>query len=237
VQPPSVQDPSKRGRFPERVPEALILDFDGTLVDTETPALESVVRIWDAHGATLPMDWWLEGMGTDRKGSWIEELERVIGRPLDRVAVMEQRRMVKDEVTDLNPLLPGVVELLDEARRLGVALAVASSSAHDWVDRHLTRLGVFDRFDTICCRDDVGGVAKPSPDVYLLALERLGISAATSAAIEDSPHGMAAARAAGLRCGVVPNPLVRELDFTGAHVVLDDLAELAPAQLLALLAT
>jgi putative hydrolase of the HAD superfamily len=217
--------------------DALVFDFDGTMVDTETPALESVMRIWREHDAELSMDWWLEGMGTNREGSWITELERAIGRPLDHDRLMEQRRRVKDQVTDGNPLLPGVLALLDEADRMGIGLAVASSSAHDWVDRHLQRLGVFDRFAAVCCRDDVGGVAKPSPDVYLLALARLGVQPSRAAAIEDSPHGMAAALAAGLRCGVVPNPLVRALDFEGAHVLLHDLTDMAPAQLLGRLAT
>ena len=63
---------------------ALILDFDGTVLDTETPACESTAQIWAGYGLELPMDWWLEGMGTDRKSTWVEELETRVGRRLDR---------------------------------------------------------------------------------------------------------------------------------------------------------
>jgi putative hydrolase of the HAD superfamily len=212
---------------------ALVLDFDGSLMDTETPAYESVRTLWATYDQDLPMDWWLAGMGTDRKMSWVEELERRVGEPLDRVTLMEQRKAAKDAITDESPLLPGVVELLDAADRGGIALAIASSSPHEWVDRHLHRVGVFDRFVTVSCRDDVGGVSKPSPDVYLHALECLGVAASFAAALEDSPNGLAAANAAGLRTAAIPSPLVRSLDFSGAHLILNHLTDISAEDLLA----
>ena len=89
---------------------AQILDFDGTILDTETPACESTAQIWADYGVDLPMDWWLAGMGTDRKSSWVQELEKRIGQVLDQDLVMEARQQIKNEMTEDQPVLPGVTE-------------------------------------------------------------------------------------------------------------------------------
>ena len=216
-------------------PSAVIFDFDGTIVDTETPAHLSMVRTWEAHGLELDQEWWLEGLGTARP-SWVEALEDQLGRALDRADVMDQRRSWKDELTDRQPVLPGVAELIRWADAQGLGLAVASSSEHEWVDRHLERVGLVHHFDHVVCRDDVGGRAKPAPDVFLRATELLGIGATKTGVVEDSPHGLAAATAAGLRAVVVPNPLVRHLEFPDAAVALERLDAHPPVELLKLLA-
>ena len=194
---------------------ALIFDFDGTIVDTETPAHRSTVEIWDAHGVELDFEWWISGLGTDRSHSWVDELERRTGRRLDHEALLTERRRIKDEITDQQPVLAGVVELIAAARARGVPLAIGSSSEHEWVDRHLDRVDLSRHFDHVVCRDDVGGRAKPAPDVYHRAVELLGVSAADVVVVEDSLNGLRAAVAAGLRCVVVPNLLTTHLEFPG----------------------
>jgi putative hydrolase of the HAD superfamily len=82
------------------------------------------------------------------------------------------------------------------------------------------------------CRDDVGEVAKPAPDVFLHALKLLGVEATAAAVVEDSPNGLKAALAAGIRTVVVPNPLVTSLDFSGAYARLETLDEMPPDALL-----
>ena len=163
---------------------ALILDFDGTIIDTESPAYESTETIWARHGIDFPMDWWLQGMGTDRKSTWVKELENRLGRAIDHDQIMEERQRIKNEMTLSQPVLPGVVKLLDAADRRNIKLAVGSSSPHSWVDQHLKRVGLYERFSHVVCRDDVGGVSKPAPDVFLRALELLGVSAGSAAVIE-----------------------------------------------------
>ena len=111
-------------------------------------------------------------------------------------------------------------------------MAVGSSSPHRWVDRHLKRVGLYERFSHVVCRDDVGGVSKPAPDVFVQALGLLGVNADSGAVIEDSPNGLKAALAAGLRTVVVPNPLVKHLDFSGAFARYEALDDLPPDQLL-----
>ncbi len=211
---------------------ALIFDFDGTIVDTESPAHASTVSVWEAHGEELDLDWWIAGLGTDRKYAWVGELESRIGRAVDRDRVLEERRRIKDEITDRQPILPGVRELIGAASARRIPLAVGSSSPHEWVDRHLDRVGLAHHFDHVVCRDDVGGVAKPAPDVFLRAVELLGTSPAHTVVVEDSHNGVAAANAAGLRSLVVPNPLVQHLDFPGAFLRLDALDRRHPDELL-----
>ena len=215
--------------------QALILDFDGTILDTESPACESTAQIWADHGVELPMDWWLEGMGTNRKSSWVQELESRLGQVLDQDLVMQARQRIKDEMTEEQPILPGVTELLEAAKRRGISTAIGSSSPHEWVDPHLKRVGLYEKFSHVVCRDDVGGVAKPAPDVFLHALKLLGVDAGAAAVVEDSPNGLKAAMAAGLRTVVVPNPLVMSLDFSGAYARFKALDEIPPDTLLDLL--
>ena len=210
---------------------ALILDFDGTIIDTESPAYESTETIWARHGIDFP---WIaaSGMGTDRsKSTWVKELENRLGRAIDHDQIMEERQRIKNEMTLSQPVLPGVVKLLDAADRRNIKLAVGSSSPH-LADQHLKRVGLYERFSHVVCRDDVGGVSKPAPDVFLRALELLDVSAGSAAVIEDSPNGLKAALAAGIRTIVVPNPLVKSLDFSGAFAKYEGLDDLDPEQLL-----
>jgi HAD superfamily hydrolase (TIGR01509 family) len=113
------------------------------------------------------------------------------------------------------PPRPGIVALLDDARACGLKIGVASSSKHAWVDGHLARLGLSDRFDAITCADDVAR-AKPFPDLYVKACERLNVDVKEAVAIEDSPNGIAAARAAGVFVTTYPNTLTRYLDVSAA---------------------
>jgi len=211
---------------------ALIFDFDGTILDTETPAWASMVEVWKSFGLELPLDWWLKGMGTNRRDSWIDELERILAKPLNRHELMNKRQQTKDTLTDSKKPLPGVTDLIDAAESKGIQLAVASSSAHEWVDRHLKRLNLYERFEYVVCRDDVHGVSKPAPDVFLKALELLGSNCTSAVAIEDSPNGVQAATDAGLEVVAVPNPLVKKLDFSLATLRLEHLNDLNPNELL-----
>jgi len=128
------------------------------------------------------------------------------------------------------PALPGVVAALDEARRLGLRLGMASSSSRAWVSGHLTRLGLLDYFEVLRCAEDVEAV-KPDPALYRAALEGLGLAPHEAIAIEDSAHGVLAAKRAGLYCVAVPNVVTRGLDFSQADRVLKSLDEVPLAEL------
>jgi HAD superfamily hydrolase (TIGR01509 family) len=117
-----------------------------------------------------------------------------------------------------------VLQYIADAKRLGLKLAVASSSDRAWVERHLERLGLLKEFDCIKCAEDVEQV-KPNPDLYLAVLDELGLRALEAIALEDSPKGITSAKAAGVFCVAVPNALTRQLATDHADLRLDSLAE------------
>jgi beta-phosphoglucomutase-like phosphatase (HAD superfamily) len=137
---------------------------------------------------------------------------------------------------DGRPLLPGVEALLRDAQALGLGRAVASSSSCAWVDGWLRRHGIRGLLDVVVARDDVRMV-KPDPELFLLAASRLGRPPAACVVFEDSPNGMRAALAAGMRCVAVPNALTRPLPRPDVDLVLASLAERPLAEVLEALAT
>jgi len=213
--------------------DALVFDFDGLILDTEWSDFVSVGEVFAAHGVDLPVDEWRSDVGTIPDRHWTEWLEDVLGRPIDRVAVRASRIERYHALIAEESVLPGVIELIDQARAAGVALVVASSSSSPWVEPHLERLDLRDRFDVVVTRDQVDAV-KPAPDLYLAAAAALGADPLRSVALEDSAHGCTAAVAAGLRCIAVPNRVTRTQDFGHADRVVASLADVELADLEAL---
>lgn len=207
--------------------QALIFDFDGLIVDTETV----IVEVWERmhHEAELVCD---RAVLHALVGSADEQADVWSAFPVaeSRVELDRRWREVVRELTRSAPILPGVGELIKEARAAGLRLAVASNSQHRHVDRHLEHRGLLDSFDAIVCRDDVR-VGKPDPEVYVRALERLGVSAAEAVALEDSKLGHLAAHAAGLPVMVVPNPSTAHDTFAHAAWRRDSMAGLTLAAL------
>jgi HAD superfamily hydrolase (TIGR01509 family) len=161
-------------------------------------------------------------------------LEERLGRSLPQ-DVLDRRLDRRNQMILAQRVLPGVVERLDEASALGLKLGVASSSTSGWVRGHLARLGLLERFDCVCCRDDVAR-AKPEPDLYEAVLDCLGVVATEAVAIEDSPNGVAAAKRAGIRCVAVPNPITAPRDLSQADLLLTSLADMTLPRLLERLA-
>ena len=117
---------------------------------------------------------------------------------------------------------------------MGLGRAVASSSSCGWVNGWLERHGIRDLVDVVVARDDVRKV-KPDPELFLLAASRLAVAPGACVVFEDSPNGMRAALAAGMRCVAVPNALTRPLARPGVDLVLESLAERPLAEVLAAL--
>jgi HAD superfamily hydrolase (TIGR01509 family) len=150
---------------------------------------------------------------------------------MDRKEIQKRHQNRYQELLKGMKPRPGVLDYLSEARRLGLSLAVASSSHRDWVEGHLNRLQLRDSFQVIRTADDVQQV-KPHPELYLSALEGLGESARETIAFEDSPNGIRAAQAAGLYCVAVPNSITIQLDLTHADHRLESMADLSLGELL-----
>lgn len=213
--------------------QALVFDFDGTILDTEGPEYRSWQEIFEEHGRSLPLRRWLAGIGTVDGFDPLDELERLLGRSLDRAALQARRRARVLELVEREPPRPGVSEYLAEARRRGLGLAIASTGDRRWIEGHLGRLGLDGLWDTIQCAELDPRRAKPDPAVYLSALEELGLRPRQAVAFEDSPPGVAAAKSAGLFCVAVPHPLTARLDLSRADLVLSSLADLPLGDLLA----
>ena len=215
---------------------ALVFDFDGLILDTEEPVYRSWLEVYEAHGEELPFERWVQIVGSTTSGFHPQHhLEERLGRPLPQ-EVLDRRIGRRTEMILAQGLLPGVVPLLDAARARGMKIGLASSSTSDWVRGHLERLGILDRFDCLRCRDDVAH-AKPEPDLYLAVLDCLEVPASEAIAIEDSPHGITAARQAGMRCVAIPNSITAQLDLTHADLLLGSLAEVSLDQLMERLGT
>ncbi len=178
--------------------QALIFDFDGLMLDTETPEVEVWQGIYREHGHELPVDEWAKTIG----GYGISvfdaatHLSQLTG--LDASTLRTRYRRESDEIIHTSPVLPGVLDLLIEGRKRGLRRAVASSSSHAWVEPHLSRLGLIGYFDHILCSEDVApGRTKPNPDLFLLALDRLEVRKEAAVVFEDSPMGCARQRPRG----------------------------------------
>ena len=219
------------------LPAALLFDFDGLILDTETCTYETVAAIFAEHGAVLDLAWWHSILGTADHPHWVEVLAAQIGRPLDRETLVAQREERRLAILHELPVCAGVVDLLDEADACGVPAAVVSSSASDWVDGHLARLGLRSRFAEVVTRDHVGGDhrrTKPAPDLYVTAAAALAVEPTRCVVLEDSPNGVAAGRAAGMAVVAVPGPMTTGLDFAAADLVVTSLAEVGLSHLGAL---
>ncbi|MEY2432240.1 MAG: hypothetical protein QOC92_1965 [Acidimicrobiaceae bacterium] len=201
-----------------------VFDFDGLICDTETSSYETAREIYAEHGVELTVAQWQSRIGTHGR-HWLADLESAVGLLSDRDALTERRRSAHHERLLAEEALPGVADFTARAVDAGLVLAVASSSTVGWVTEHLDRLGLLDRFSAISTSED-GVPAKPEPEVYRRALDTIGVDASEAAAFEDSPNGVAAAKAAGLFCVAVPNRMTSGLDLSAADMVVPSFLEL-----------
>lgn len=205
---------------------ALIFDFDGVILDTETPFFDVWQNIFVEHGAVLDPALWKQFIGSEFGAFDIySHLEELSGQTLDRDELRLQMRGRYLAKVESNPVMPGIVDYVNEARSLGLKVGVASSSDSAWVQGHLSDRGLLDHFDAITTKDDVSNV-KPDPEVYLLAADRLGAEPADAIAIEDSFNGVTAAKRAGMNCVAVPNPMTSDMSFEHADLRLSALTDM-----------
>jgi len=205
---------------------AVIFDFDGLIMDTETATYEAWREIYADHGATLTMETWAQCVGSDF-GHYDPQadLENHVGRKLDWEPIHTERRERVMKLLTTYDALPGVRGLLQQARTLGLPCAVASSSPRWWVEHWLDHLDLRSSFAQVTTLDDTGK-AKPDPSLFLHAAENIATKPDHSLVLEDSLNGLRAAKAAGMRCVVVPGAVTQHLDFNGAwrkHSSLEEL--------------
>jgi HAD superfamily hydrolase (TIGR01509 family) len=211
---------------------AVLFDMDGLIIDSEPIHFQAFRAFLRNHGFELPESVMAEFIGYNEIENirWMKE-RYDLPQPLEEL-VLERRGLYAGllETADL-PVLPGFWELSAEAKRRGLKQAVVSSSVRPQVEVPLRRLleggDPHQYFDAIVTGDDVTHT-KPAPDIYLLALEQLGVPGAEAIAFEDTPAGVTSAAGAGITVYAVPNEYTRELQFPEAAAVLTSLTEASP---------
>jgi len=215
---------------------AVIFDFDGIVLDSETPEYESHRRIYERCGVALTVDEWCGVVGVWSEGHderWFARLCSQSALAPTREAYFAERQRIFEEVVPDGPMR-GVHELLTMLRQAAIPAAIASSAPADWVVGAVERLGIGPLFDAVVTGDQVAR-RKPAPDVYLAAALRLGVDPRRSIAIEDSGPGIAAARAAGMKAVAIPHWLTEGHDLSGADLTVAHAGELSLGRLGALL--
>ncbi len=203
--------------------KGLIFDFDGLILDTETPEYQVLQEMFHSYGADLPLTEWSAALGASLASfDPMQYLEARVGHPVDHARLLQSWHEQSLALIHTQPPLPGVVPLIRQAQKRGLKLAVASSSPAEWVLSHLSRLGLLDAFDAIRTSNDVTHI-KPNPELYLNAASALGLEPQEAIALEDSPNGITAAREAGIFCAAVLNPITRQLNTSHASVVFESL--------------
>lgn len=207
---------------------AVVFDFDGLLADSEPLQ----IRAWELFLARF--DKQLDpGMLGDMFGLRVKDSARVVqkrlGLPMSPEDVMAGRDEIFLELvaTEL-PLMPGARELIHHLRtRTTLRLALATSGHDRYINAALPVTGLTDAFEAIVTGDDVE-LGKPDPEIYLAAAEKLGVPPGSCLALEDAPHGVRSAKAAGMVCIAIPNEMTRALPgLDESDAVLDDLGQVA----------
>jgi HAD superfamily hydrolase (TIGR01509 family) len=206
----------------------VVFDNDGLFLDTEPSWTRAQETVFERRGRRFDLDAKHALVGTSPVTA-PSVLERILQLPGEGEAVSaEMYDLAADEIANAAEPRPGALELL-EAVRGRWPVGVASNAPRRHLVTGLRRVGVEDSFDAMLAFDDVG-VPKPAPDLYLRACELLGVDPTRSVAIEDSPPGVASARAAGLFVIGVPSITGIELD---ADRVFDSLSDAAVAAAIA----
>ena len=205
--------------------KAIIFDFDGLIIDSETPEFQVWQELFAAHGRELGFDLWADLVGRPPNHF---DLYRYFSEEINPAIDIEQLRKERRErvvaLTLRQPVLPGVHDYLHGGSSLGLKIGLASSSSGSHVRGHLERLDLLRYFAATKCFEDTAA-HKPDPTPYLAVLDELDVSPDQAVAFEDSPNGVTSARAAGIYCVAVPNPVTRRLSLDHADHCMESLAD------------
>jgi HAD superfamily hydrolase (TIGR01509 family) len=208
---------------------ALVFDFDGLILDTETAMIDAYGDVHRARGVPFDRDLFVRSVG---HADYAFDPWKAFGGGADRAALEAERRAFNRSRNERQPVLPGVHALIADAGAAGLRVGLASNSGRDHVEGHLERVGLLGRFDFTACRGDAPS-PKPEPDLYRLVLGRFGLRGREAVAFEDSHAGSLAASRAGLWVVAVPNPSTGHHDFEHADLRVASLADCRLGELMA----
>lgn len=203
--------------------KAVIFDFDGLILDTETVWYEAYKEAMGFYKSELPLEHFVKCIGTDNT-ELHEFFKEQLGESCNIEEIETRAKNLHKVKMKTSQARVGVKDYLEEAKKLGYKIALASSSTKEWVTHYLDELGLLNYFEVMITGDDVDKV-KPAPDLYLKAIEVLNIHATEAVAFEDSLNGLQSALNAGLKCVIVPNPVTEALAFENHHLRLQSMVE------------
>ena len=206
--------------------QALVFDFDGLVVNTEEPGFVSWQEIYRDFGQSLTLKDWTAATGYVGGFDPHRHLEGLLGRRLDWSSLAPRREARNWELTLREPILPGIKELMAEAKAAGLPIGVASNSGLGWVEDGLRRLGLRHYIGAVVTRDGVLN-PKPAPDMYLKCVQTLNVDPPAAVALEDSEPGSRAAKSAGLKVVAIPNQFSALQDLSFADLKVVSAAELS----------
>ena len=191
--------------------KAIIFDFDGLIVDTETYEILSYQQIYEDHQIPFPHQRWLENIGTQGTFNPFDELLRAKNELVLEKLNLERNAKYELLTKNIQPR-EGVLDYLIRGKELGLKIAIASSSSKKWVTTYLEKLGLLPYFDCIHTSDDVEKV-KPDPELYIKTIEYFNLQPKEAIVFEDSANGSLAAIRAEIPCVIVPNETTSTLTF------------------------
>ena len=205
--------------------DAILFDNDGVLVDTEHLYFRANQEALAGVGIQLDADAYVQLFLREGRGAWHLARERGLGPgDIDALRAARDRRYF-ELVGSADVMIPGVADIVPAlARRY--RLAIVTSSEKGPFARTHARTGLLEHFELVLAQGDYAR-GKPEPDPYLRAVERLGVAGDRCLVIEDSERGLRAAKAAGLRCWVIPSGLTAGGRFEKADAVFDSLGAAA----------
>ncbi len=212
------------------LPFAVIFDMDGVLVDSEPLHIRAYVQAWSEFGLELDPQEYVQQVTIG--GALIRSLfESHGGDPSDWEALFARKTEIYGTLVqhELRPM-PGALELLAELKTNGIPRALATSASRVSMDLVFAALGLSSRFDATVTLEDVAK-QKPAPDAFLHAATLLNMPPDRCIVIEDAPKGIVGAKAAGMKCVVVPTPLSRSSDLSAADLVVTSLEHVTVGRL------
>ncbi|QGH36227.1 HAD-IA family hydrolase [Gracilibacillus salitolerans] len=205
--------------------KAIIMDFDGVIIDTEVIWYD-IFAEWFMKNKNyhLSMNEFLQCVGADTD-TLIEILEERSNLSIEREKFLNDTNKIFIERSERLPAKDGVVRVIESIKNAGLTLTLATSSSRPKPIKHLTRLGLIDYFDAIVTADDVSSI-KPSPDLFLKALEKANVHSEEAVIIEDSENGLLAASKANVKAIWVPNDITKHSNTQQYYKKIKSLSEL-----------
>lgn len=204
--------------------KAIFMDFDGLIIDTEVVWYQIYAQWFQRKkGYELPVEEFLACVGSSPEALFTK-LEAEQGLTVDRALFERDTQEQFMKASRELPVKSGVETFLQQSVREGLLVALTTSSGREKPSYHLKRLNLLRYFDFLVTAEDVERI-KPSPDLFIEAARRAGISRDQALVVEDSFNGLKAGIAGGFRVLVVPNQVTRHCQFKGYYKITDTLSD------------